>query len=421
MIDTLEVWLDDGELPPWKEPVGTLARTRARGHEAVRFRYSASWLSAGRHAFALDPELPLSPGDFHPGTGQGLHRIFRDSAPDRWGRMLMERREADLARREKRKARRLGEWDFLIGVHDAARLGGLRLRESASGRWLDDHAEAIPPVARLRELEAAARALDEEGAESRPEYSQWLRTLMVPGSSLGGARPKASFLETDGSLWLAKFPASADRHDLGAWEYLAHQLALAAGVEAPEARLARFGSRHHTFCVHRFDRVTAGRRMYASAMTLLQRNDGEPASYLELAEGLQKQGDAASLETDLHQLYRRIAFFISIGNRDDHLRNHGFLRGRTGWCLAPAFDLNPAPERAEHVLAIDETDARPSLANLRATAPFYRLNERKAARIESAVRAAVATWHDVALTLGIGPREREVLATLLERDPGAEE
>lgn len=415
MSDALEIWLDDSKLGSPDRPVGTLARTRARGHEVVRFRYSDSWLSSGRSAFAFDPELPLAPGDFHPGAEQGLHRIFRDSAPDRWGRMLMERREADLARSERRSARRLGEWDFLIGVNDAARLGGLRLREPRTGRWLDDRAPGIPPVARLRELEAAARALDEDDAESRPEYSRWLRSLVAPGSILGGARPKASFVEADGSLWLAKFPASADRRNVGAWEFLAHELARVAGVDVPEARLARFGSRHHTFCVKRFDRAAGGRRMFASAMTLLQRNDGEPSSYLELVEGLQREGDAGQLEADLHQLYRRVAFSIRIGNRDDHLRNHGFLRGRTGWHLAPAFDLNPMPDKDEHVLAIDESDPRPSLTNLRTTSPYYRLTQRQAARIETAVSSAVSSWRRIALEIGIGARELEALAALLER------
>lgn len=416
MSNALEVWLDDIELAPQPMLVGALARTRARGHEVVRFRYADAWLSRGPRAFALDPELPLTPGDFHPGSGRELHGVFRDSAPDRWGRVLMERREADEARCARRRPHRLGEWDFLTGVNDVARMGGLRLREPRSARWLDDRAPGIPPAARLRELEAAARAIDEEGANSRPEYSDWLRLLVDPGSSLGGARPKASFTETDGSLWLAKFPSGDDRRDVGAWEFLAHQLGLAAGVEVPEARLARFGRRHHTFCVKRFDRAGASRRMYASAMTLLQRGDGEPASYLDLAECLQREGDAARLAPDLHQLYRRVAFSILVGNRDDHLRNHGFLRGPTGWRLAPAFDVNPAPDKDEHALAIDESDPRPDLATLRATAPLYRLTAARAAEIEAEVRTVVGTWRRVARSIGLAARELDALAAVLEPD-----
>ncbi|MCE9593820.1 MAG: type II toxin-antitoxin system HipA family toxin [Planctomycetes bacterium] len=417
MSDTLEVWLDDPELSPEPRLVGTLARSQSRSHEAVRFRYSAEWLADRRCAFAIDPALPLTPGDFHPSAGRALHGVFRDSAPDRWGRVLMERREADEARRAARRPRRLSDWDFLTGVSDVARMGALRLRDPHGERWVDDRAPSIPPAARLRELEAAALALDAEDAAAQPGYADWLRLLVVPGSSLGGARPKASYTDQAGALWLAKFPANEDRRDVGAWEFLAHEIARIAGVEMPAARIERFGSRHHTYCVKRFDRTDPGRRMYASAMTLLQRDDGEPASYLEIAEALQREGDVAWLEADLHQLYRRIAFSILIGNRDDHLRNHGFLRGATGWRLAPAFDVNPNPDKTEHALAIDELDPRPDLATLRSTAPFYRLDESAAAEIETEVRNAVRTWRQVAASIGLVTSEVDALAAVLE--PGA--
>jgi serine/threonine-protein kinase HipA len=414
MRDALEVWLDDALLCPTPSLVGTLARSRSRGHEAVRFRYAPEWLSIHAHAFAIDPELPPTRGDFHPSAGRALHGVFRDSAPDRWGRLLMERREADEARREQRSPQRLSDWDFLVGVHDAARMGGLRLRDPDDLRWIDDRSPGIPPVARLRELEAAARAVDEEGAPDRPEYSDWLRMLVVPGSSLGGARPKASFSDEHGALWLAKFPANDDRRDVGAWEFVAHELARAAGIDVPEARLERFARRHHTYCVKRFDRLGASRRVYVSAMTLLQRDDGEAASYLEIAEALQLQGDATELVSDLHQLYRRIAFTVLVGNRDDHLRNHGFLRGPSGWRLAPAFDINPNPDKREHAFAIDEADPRPSLATLRRTAPYYRLDESSARRIESQVREAVRTWRAVASNVGVGADELDALAGVFQ-------
>lgn len=414
MSDVVQVWLEDALLCPAPTLVGTLARSRARGHEVVRFRYASEWIAAGRRAFAIDPDLPLTPGDFHASGGRMLHGVFRDSAPDRWGRVLMERREADEARREQRRPRRLSDWDFLVGVSDAARMGGLRLRDPNDVRWIDDRAPGIPPATRLRELEAAARAVDEEGAQDRPDYSEWLRMLVVPGSSLGGARPKASFSDEHGALWLAKFPANDDRRNVGAWEFVAHELARAAGIDVPEARLARFASRHHTYCVKRFDRVGASRRLYVSAMTLLQRDDGETASYLEIAEALQLQGDAAGLVSELQQLYRRIAFTILVGNRDDHLRNHGFLRGPSGWRLAPAFDINPNPDKREHSLAIDEVDPRPSLEALRRTAPYYRLDEGSALRIESQVRTAVRAWRPIASEVGLDPDELDALAGVLE-------
>ncbi len=414
MSDELEVWLDDATLVAQARRVGVLMRSAARGGETIRFRYENEWLEDRSTSFELDPELPLTGGEFFPRAGAQLQGVLRDSAPDRWGRVLMERREADEARREVRKPRRLTEWDFLAGVNDVARMGALRLRDAKSKRWIDHRAPGVPPSARLRELEAAARAVEEPGAEERAEYAEWLRLLVVPGSSLGGARPKASFLEEDGSLWLAKFPASDDRYDLGAWEFLAHELARRAGVDVPPSRFERFASKHRTFCVRRFDRVGASRRMYASAMTLLQRNDGDTASYLEIAEALQLQGDAEHIDEDLRQLYRRVAFSILVANRDDHLRNHGFLRGATGWRLAPAFDLNPSPDKSAHALAIDESDPRPSLETLRSTARFYRLSDAQAAKIESDVRAAVGTWRSLADSLALSTADRDLLASVLE-------
>lgn len=414
MKDELEVWVDDAMLGAPTRRVGVLTRMASRVLDSTRFRYAKEWLEDRSTAFALDPRLPLTPGEFFPRAGVGLHGALRDAAPDRWGRELMERREAEDARRENRTARALGEWDFLGGVNDVARMGALRLRDPDSARWIDHRAPGVPPVVRLGELEVAARAIDDEGAESRSQYADWLRLLVVPGSSLGGARPKASFFDEDGSLWLAKFPSDGDRRDVGAWEFLAHELARAAGIEVPKARLERFTSRHHTFCVKRFDRVGPSRRAYASAMTLLQHGDSDAASYLELAEAVQLQGDAAYIESDLRQLYRRVVFSIVIANRDDHLRNHGFLRGKTGWRLAPAFDLEPRPDRSTHVLAIDESDTRPDLATLRATARFYRLNAAAAARIESEVRVAVGTWRGLAATLAFGPDDCDLLAAVLE-------
>lgn len=415
MRNELEVWLDDERRTGAPTRVGTLSRDAAKGREVIRFRYTQGWLDE-RKAFALDPELPLTRGEFFPRSGGTLFGALRDSAPDRWGRVLMERRESEDARSEGRALRRLSEWDFLSGVNDVARLGALRLRDPETLRWIDHRAPGVPPLARLRELEAAARAIDEPGSAGRAEYADWLRLLVVPGSSLGGARPKAAFVDADGSLWLAKFPANDDRRDVGAWELLAHELARAAGLEVPHARALKLGSKHHTFCVQRFDRAGARRRMYVSAMTLLQRDDGDNVSYLELAEALQLQGDAEHLAADLAQLYRRVAFSILAANRDDHLRNHGFLRGETGWRLAPAFDLNPNPDKAEHALAIDENDPRPSLATLRSTARFYRLSSSDAARIEGEVREVVSSWRSFAGSLEFTSDDTDALAGLLDGD-----
>jgi len=409
----LELWLDDAVLSERAVRVGSLSRSGARGCEVLRFCYAPEWLAKRTASFALDPQLPLTSGDFFPERGGSLFGVLRDLAPGGWGRELMERREADEARGEGRAARRLSEWDFLVGVNDVARLGALRLRDPSTARWIDHRAPGIPPLARLRELETAARGLEAAGASEHGEYADWLRLLAVPGSSLGGARPKASFLDSDGSLWLAKFPARSDRHDVGAWEMLAHELALSAGVEVPRARTLSLGGECRTFCVERFDRVGNRRRMYASATTLLQREDGDAASYLELAEALQLSGDPRRIEADLHQLYRRIAFSILIANRDDHLRNHGFLRTSLGWVLAPSIDLNPSPDRPVHLLAIDEADPRPSLATLRSTARFYRLTDSGAGQVEREVRSAIALWPALAQALELAAHERAAFASLL--------
>jgi serine/threonine-protein kinase HipA len=363
--DQVRVVLDDSELGPAVD-VGLLSRERKGSAEVVRFAYWQSFLQDAT-AFAIDPELPLFPGDFLAAGLSGLFGIFRDTSPDRWGRVLMERREALEAHDAQRKPRRLTEWDFLLGVSDFARMGALRLREiGGEGRFLDHRALGAPPAARLRELEAISLALDEPGAEEKTEYEAWLRQLLAPGSSLGGARPKATYSATDGTLWIAKFPGKQDRHDVGAWEFLAHELAGRAKVRVPEAECLALTAAHHTFAVRRFDRSGGGRRLYMSAMTALQRNDGDSASYLDVAQAVQDLGDPQTLAEDLAQLYRRVLFNVLLGNRDDHLRNHGFLRGRGGWRLSPAFDLDPNPDKAEHALALDEASSHPSVAAVRA-------------------------------------------------------
>ena len=401
------VTLDAAELGP-PAPVGVLHHERVRGKSALSFEYEPTWLASGG-AFMLDPRLELYDGPQHPVTGQ--FGIFLDSAPDRWGRLLMERREALFAADEKRAVRSLGDWEFLLGVHDHARLGALRFRRAPDGPFVDDSELSAPPVARLRELEESARRLEEPDAEERPGYAGWLAVLTAPGSSLGGARPKASFTDTDGTLWLAKFPSREDRRDVGAWQFLLSELAHAAGIEVPEARLLALSPRHRTFCARRFDRRAGSRRMFASAMTLLERTDGEAgASYLDLAQLLQDQGAPGGIDADLEQLFRRVVFNIMAGNRDDHLRNHGCIRTPGGWRLAPAFDVNPAPEIGEHALAIDERQTRPDVALALATADLYRLSAAAAERIARDIGQVVKTWAERARALDLPKAEIALVA-----------
>lgn len=407
--DEVEVYLEAAELCPPRR-VGVLARQQVRGHAALSFEYDATWLKDGL-AFTLDPSLALYSGEQYAAHDAQQFGIFLDSAPDRWGRLLMERREAHLAGRERRPVRVLTDWDFLLGVHDHARFGALRFRRGPEQAFLDDSALSAPPVARLRELEHSARDLSAPGSEQRPEYAQWLALLMAPGSSLGGARPKASFTDEDGSLWIAKFPSREDRRDVGGWEYLVHGLAREAGIEVPESRLLRLSGAQRTFCVRRFDRLPGSRRMVASAMTLLKRRDGEAgASYLDLALLIQDHGAPGAIEADLEQLFRRVVFNVMVGNRDDHLRNHACLRTRGGWRLAPAYDMNPNVEKAEHSLALDARQTYPDLARVAATAPFYRMESRQAERIVQEVREVVSEWRRRARAIELPAPEIALLA-----------
>lgn len=401
--NTLEVWLND-DLGPARQ-VGTLAHDRGQ----IRFHYEREWLQDPR-AFALDPDLSLDEHPFFPKPDLGNFGIFLDSSPDRWGQTLMKRREALQAKDEKRPPRTLYAWDFLIGVQDLTRQGALRFRRPGTEAFLGDEKMAAPPVTTLRELEAVAYQLSNRRIEDLDALRKWLAVLVAPGASLGGARPKANFTEADGSLWIGKFPARDDDRDIGAWEYVVHQLAQKAGIDVPPARLIKLNNDFHTFCVQRFDRANGSRRFYASAMTLLRKTQSEGTSYLELAQFIRAQGDAEHADADLEQLFRRVAFNIAVGNRDDHLRNHGFVLGKTGWRLAPAFDVNPNIDKAEHVLNIDDVDNRPSLDTVLSTAAFYGLDDVQARRIANDVVMVVDRWQDVARRMLISSADIDLTA-----------
>lgn len=404
MSNDLEVWLDCDLCP--MQRLGTLSHDRGQ----VRFRYETAWL-AQDVAFAIDPLLTLDAGPFFPKPEAGNFGIFLDSSPDRWGQTLMRRREALQAKDEGRSARTLYAWDFLIGVQDATRQGALRFRAPGATDFLACEALAAPPVTSLAELAAVAPQLTQKSIDDLDKLRRWLAVLVAPGASLGGARPKANFRDTDGALWIAKFPAHDDARDIGAWEGTTWWLARQAGIDMPEARVLALGrSRHRTLCVRRFDRLDGRRRFYASAMTLLGKESSEGASYLELAEFIAKRGDPSHLQDDLEQLFRRVAFNVAVGNRDDHLRNHGFLLGPRGWRLAPAFDVNPNADKAEHVLNIDDADNRPSLDTVLATAPFYRLPAARAREIVATVTSVAAGWEAAARRANIPRADIELTA-----------
>ncbi len=410
---TWEVHLDAPEL---HEPcrLGWLYQPLVRTDAPASFEYDTAWLQ-GRNAFALDPRLDLWRGEQHPPVDVPAFGVFMDSAPDRWGRVLMERREAAVADREGRPMRTLREVDFLLGVHDEARMGALRFKRSDGGPFVYHGASAAPPVTSLRELAAICRKVEEPGVEKLAEYERWLAMLVAPGSSLGGARPKANFRELDHSLWIAKFPAKDDRYDVGAWEYVVQALAQRAGIWVPMAKLQALNNDYRTYCAQRFDREGAGRRMYASAMTLLERRDGQDGgSYLDLAEFISDCGARSHIDEDLAQLFRRVLFNVLVGNRDDHLRNHGFIREPSGWRLSRAFDVNPSLAKAKHALTLDGRNATPSVQVVMATAELYRLTATQAQEVLAQVRKALADWRSEADRNGLGRSEVQRMETVIQ-------
>lgn len=400
----------DADLLSAPQRVGTLFHAAAHGNSVFSFRYDSSWLKHP-NAFEIDPELSLHEGESYPNTASGAFRIFLDSAPDRWGRVLLERRETLRARDEQRSPRNLTEWDYLLGVHDSSRLGALRFRRDEASNFLDDDAHhAAPPLSTLRELEAAAAALEDPHAADHPQFRKWITQLLAPGSSLGGARPKANFTDVDGSLWIAKFPSKNDRRDVGAWEMVTHALAEKVGITVPPARLLQLENGYRTFACQRFDRLPGGRRrFFVSAMTLLGKSDGDGGSYLELAEFLSTRGSVAHRKRDLRELWMRVVFNLLVSNTDDHLRNHGFILEADGWRLAPAYDVNPNVEKSTHSLAIDERDNSPDLKLALDTAEYYLLKASDARDLLASIKAEVRGWADEASRLKIPRSEIEAM------------
>ena len=393
--DSLEVFLDAAF-------VGGLTRIGTLSHDrgVVRFQYVDEWLKR-QDAIAIDPELTLDASTFFPEANRSNFGVFLDSSPDRWGQKLIERRERLVALDEKRPPRKLYAWDFLLGVQDVTRMGALRFRRPGSQTFLDDHALPAPPVTQLAELEGIAADMASNRQEPKQDQlRRWLSVLVAPGASLGGARPKANFREADGSLWIAKFPSADDVRDHAQWELLSHELALQAGIHCPPARVRRFNNKFSTFCVRRFDRADDSRVFFASAMSLLRKDDGDEGSYLDLVGFLRDTADEGALASDLEQLYRRVVFNAMIGNCDDHLRNHGFILDGRGWHLAPAYDMNPSTS-GEHVLDFDGHTKTPSVDLLIETAPYYDLDPTQAERIVAEIAHVVQGWETRAAHLGI--------------------
>ncbi|TVR73716.1 MAG: type II toxin-antitoxin system HipA family toxin [Spirochaetaceae bacterium] len=408
------IWADWADLEhPYR--LGEVILSRKRGHRSAGFSFDDRWLRR-QDLRVIDPDVMPFRGPQYPKAGRRIFGFLTDSAPDRWGRLLMQRREVVRARDEDRHPGQLDDYDVLLGVHDRARVGALRFRTSDDGPFLaPDDPWATPPWTRLRELQRAARAVD----RPRPgeDDSQWLETILAPGSSLGGARPKATVQDDNGHLWIAKFPSRRDMMDVSAWEYLVHQLAGEAGIDVPEARLEHLSEEGTTFLVRRFDRTVDRKRLhFASAMTLLGRtdNDGSPASYLDLAEAISRYGERP--EKDLVELWSRIVFFMAVSNFDDHLRNHGFLLGRRGWQLSPVYDVNPDPTRRGLSLTVDTVDNRPAYDLALSVSEYFGLGKTAARERTREIVGIVSQWRVRARALGIPRSEIELMAAAFRTD-----
>jgi len=396
--------------------IGMLKASPSRGKEIFSFEYSEQWLKSG-NTFLLDPELQLYAGQHFPRDEKQNFGVFLDSCPDRWGRVLMDRREASLARKENRPEKKLLESDFLLGVYDKHRMGALRFKLKEDEEFLnDDKNMAAPPWTSLRELEHASKMIEQDKVHDK-NYFNWINLLIAPGSSLGGARPKASVLDHENKPWIAKFPSINDTKNIGAWEMVVHILAHHSGINVAEAKAQQFNSHHHTFLTKRFDRNEKGERIhFASALTMLGYTDGTGhetgASYLELAEFLIRHG--ADVKKDLEELWRRIVFNICVKNTDDHLRNHGFLLTERGWKLSPAYDMNPNEYGTGLHLNISETDNSLDLDLALRVAEYFRLEKSATKKIIHQIKHATSKWRELASGIGISRSEQDAMKKAFE-------
>lgn len=398
--------------------LGFLHARRARSTNVFEFEYDAAALFDPELSFtSLDPRIKLFEGRQFPGQHQTRFGVFADSSPDRWGQLLMKRRlERDIRDGLLPKDSRLYESDYLLGVHDLYRVGAIRYKLNDEGNFLDDRdGVAAPPFIELRALEQASRALESDPDNTSLNGREWLRMLIAPGGSLGGARPKASVADEHGHLWIAKFPSTRDDYDVGGWEMVVNALANHCGLRVASALARRYASDHHCFMVKRFDRTERGGRLhFASAMTMTDRVDGDDAStgasYLELAEVLIKHGSEA--KADLRELWSRIVFNILVSNTDDHLRNHGFILdpGR-GWRLSAAYDMNPVPHADGLKLNITDADNALDLELALEVAEYFRVSQADAQDIVAQFQETVSQWSTLAEALGLSRREQDNMAS----------
>jgi serine/threonine-protein kinase HipA len=390
--------------------VGRLWARVRKDKEGATFEYADAW-QENPNRFSLGPALKLGPGPFHATAESPMFGAISDSAPDKWGRALMRRMERRRAEREGRVPRTLHEMDYLLLVDDEARAGALRFAETESGPFLaQEEAKRIPTLVALPKLLAAAEHVIDE-----TDTDEDLQLLFAPGSSLGGARPKASVREKDGQLAIAKFPRKDDETSTVIWEAVALALAHKAGIPVPDARVEAVGKKP-VLLLRRFDRDGKWRIPFLSAMSMLGAKDSETHSYLEIVDAIRQSG--AAPKADIAALWRRVVFNVLISNTDDHLRNHGFLyEGRDGWRLSPAYDLNPVPTDIKPrilTMAINEDDGTASLALAMDVAKYFELDTAKAREIAKQVGKGVSKWRVEAAHHGIAKTEIDRMASAFE-------
>lgn len=387
--------------------MGELSYESLRGGDSYGFSFDEEWLRRAGELF-LSADLNNYPGVQYTAAGCDIFGCFSDALPDRWGRTLLNRREQLLAQEEGRPLRRLSSFDYLLGIDDYSRMGGFRFKERADADFINSTPTLrVPPLANIRDLEFAARQIEQSEQQNELPDKKWIAQLIQPGSSLGGARPKASVIDTDGLLCVAKFPSRQDDYDAELWEHLSHMLANRAGISVAETRVLQTSDRRHTLISQRFDRTKSGKRIhFASAMTLLGLHDGDNATnghgYLDIVDFIIRYG--ADVDNNLRELYRRVAFNICIGNSDDHFRNHGFLLTPKGWTLSPAYDLNPTLSRHQSLL-ITATSNEADLSLLGDASEEYMLSRPIADSIISEVCDALKDWQTLASQLGVPKRE----------------
>jgi serine/threonine-protein kinase HipA len=394
-------WLDKPEL------IGRLTYERLRGNGTYGFSFDNDWLK--NHSDILISEEVGNFSGFQYSQEEHVFGFVSDTLPDRWGRRLLERKEQTEAIEEKRPKRTLYSYDYLVGIDDFLRMGALRLKKDPDGEFLNSDSRLIvPPLTSIKELTIAAQEYEKSDEANELPEKKWIRQLAHPGTSLGGARPKANVVDEKEHLWIAKFPSRKDVYDMALWEHLCHLLAKEAGINVAETNLIPAGNDgYHALLSKRFDRTDDGKRIhFASAMTMTGLTDGDNHEtghgYLDIVDFIIK--GCCDVDENLSELYRRVAFNICVGNSDDHFRNHGFLLTKKGWTLSPAYDLNPTDSMTQSLL-IDNDSNESSLKRLLSACDDYYISSETAERILSEVTTAIGRWETIAKKLQISDTE----------------